>query len=174
MTSGRTRSACKLIKKSLTYSEAQLQVITAKNKRPDLKKLPKASLDAVIIEFLKKYEVYACPVIYDPEKSGNDFLNRLKKYDAAVAGAINGVFGVDVGRDAFIAAGHDRQTQVKEWTRWKQWALDRKDFEAFKNDFFDKVKKHNKDIDKKLSDPEFQKEVIEPILQSAPLLSLEL
>ncbi len=38
---------------------------------------------------------------------------------------------------------------MQEWTQWKQWALDHKDFEDFKNDFFDKVKKFNDDIDKK-------------------------
>ena len=64
-----------------------------------------------------------------------------------------------------MVSGQNKQTQVQEWTQWKQWALDHKDFDAFKNDFFDKVKKYNEDIDKKLSDPEFQKEVIEPILQ---------
>ena len=131
----------------MSYSEKELRVIATK--RPDLKKLPKPSLDAVIVEFLKKYEVYASPVTSKTQKKG----------EAAVAGAITGAFGADVGGDAVLISGQNKQTQVQEWTQWKQWALDHKDFPAFKEEKLAKIEEENRKIEAYLESPEFKQEV---------------
>ena len=86
---------------------------------PELKPLPVLSLDTVVIEFLKLHEVVARP----PKNS---------RADGAIAGAITGAFGPDVGGDAFLIQGQNKQTQLQEWTSWKQWALSHKDFPEFK------------------------------------------
>ena len=52
----------------MAYTESQLKII--RKKWPDLIELPKPSLDAVIVEFLKKYEVYAGPVTSKNTKKG--------------------------------------------------------------------------------------------------------
>ena len=51
----------------------------------------------------------------------------------AIAGAITGALGPDVGGDAFLIQGQNKQTNLQEWTSWKQWALSHKDFPEFKN-----------------------------------------
>ena len=135
------------------YSEADLKII--RWKRPDLKiqRPEKYSLDQIIIEFLKKYEVFVKPVTSQTKKLG----------ESAVAGAIAGAVGPDVAGDAFIVSGQNKQTQVQEWTQWKQWALDHKDFEAFRNEMNSKIDEENKKITDYLESAEF-KEVADEIL----------
>ena len=134
----------------MAYAESQLKII--RKKWPDLIELPKPSLDAVIVEFLKKYEVYASPVTSKTQKKG----------EAAVAGAITGAFGADVGGDAVLISGQNKQTQVQEWTQWKQWALDHKDFPAFKEEALEKIRKHNESIPLRLEE---KKDEIENLLK---------
>ena len=132
------------------YSDSDLQLIKRFIK-PDLviKKVEKPSLDSIIVEFLKKYEVFVKPVTSQTKKTG----------EAAVAGAITGLAGADVGADAFQISGQNKQTQVQEWTQWKQWALDHKDFEAFKEEQLVKIEEENKKIEAYLESPEFKQEV---------------
>ena len=138
----------------MAYSEFDLEII--KSYKPDLKTRPrkKYSLDEIIIEFLKIYEVYVKPVSSQTRNVGQ----------AAVAGAITGALGADVGGDAFQISGQNKQTQVQEWTQWKQWALDHKDFEAFKNEMNTKIDEENKQITEYLNSSEFKK-VADEILE---------
>ena len=123
-------------------------------KKPEFRVKPVPSLDAVIVEFLKKYEVFVQPISSGTRNVG----------ESAVAGAITGMAGADVGGDAFMISGQNKQTKVQEWTQWKQWALDHKDFEAFKTERIDKAKEHNAEVDKKLKDPAIQKQ-LEPVME---------
>ena len=66
---------------------------------PELKPLPVLSLDTVVIEFLKLHEVVARP----PKNS---------RADGAIAGAITGAFGPDVGGDAFLIQGQNNRTNT--------------------------------------------------------------
>ncbi len=47
----------------------------------------------------------------------------------------------------------------KEWITLRQQALDNSDFPKFQTDHFNEVIEHNKKIDKKLEDPQTQKEL---------------
>ena len=47
----------------------------------------------------------------------------------------------------------------QEWIFLKQKALDHKDFPKFQTDFFNKVTEHNQKRDRKLEDPQTQKEL---------------
>ena len=47
----------------------------------------------------------------------------------------------------------------KEWITLKQQTLDNRDFPKFQTDHFNEVIEHNKKIDKKLEDPQTQKEL---------------
>jgi len=136
----------------LEYSNEEIYFI--QNKKPEYKIKPVPSLDAVIVEFLKKYEVYVQPISSGTRNTG----------ESALAGAITGMAGADVGGDAFMIAGQNKQTKVQEWTQWKQWALDHKDFEPFKVEKINKAKEHNEEINKKLKDPVIQKQ-LEPVLE---------
>ena len=130
----------------MEYTPDQLQLI--RDKKPELKLLVIPSLDAVIVEFLKRFEVFVQPITSGTKNYG----------EAAVAGAITGMAGADVGGDAFMISGQNKQTKVQEWTQWKQWALDHKDFESFRSEKIDKPKAHYLEI---LNKPEIQKELEE-------------
>ena len=138
------------------YSESDLQLIKRLIK-PDLaiKKIEKPSLDSIIVEFLEKYEVFVKPV------TSNSNQNSFR--DGAVAGAIGGIVGPDVAGDAFIISGQNKQTKIQEWTQWKQWALDHKDFEAFRNEMNSRIDEENKKITEYLESAEF-KELADEIL----------
>ena len=111
---------------------------------PELKPLPVLSLDTVVIEFLKLHEVVARP----PKNS---------RADGAIAGAITGAFGPDVGGDAFLIQGQNKQTQLQEWTSWKQWALSHNDFPEFKKKSAGGAIEKNEESERKLNEPEFVK-----------------
>ena len=135
----------------MEYTEEQLQLI--RTEFPELIKKPEPSLNNAIVEFLKKYEVFVKPP------------KNKSRLDGAIAGAITGIAGADVGGDAFMISGQNKQTATQEWTQWKQWALDHKDFPKFQTDFFDEVHKYNEDIDNKLKDPDFIKKTITPLFE---------
>ena len=119
---------------------------------PEFKLIKPPTLDQVIVSFLAKYDVFVKPVS-----------SKMKTGEAIRDGAITGAFGSDLGGDAFIISGQNKQTQVQEWSRWKQWALDHKDFEAYRVEKIDKAKEKYFATLKKLEDPKIQEE-LQPIL----------
>jgi len=129
----------------MEFTKEQLQFI--QEKKPELIKKPEPSLNDAIVEFLKKYEVFVKP---PKDKS---------RLDGSITGAITGFAGADIGGDSFLIQGQNKQTATQEWTQWKQWALDHKDFPKFQTDFFNEIYEYNQNIDKKLKDPEFQKDI---------------
>ena len=128
----------------MEYTKEQINFI--QSRKPEFIPKPVPSLDAVIVEFLLKYEVYVTP----PKNS--------KAKDEGIAGAVAGglLAGPDLAGDAFIIRGQQKQTAIQEWTQWKQWALDHKDFEAFRAENIDKVKKDNEIVLNKLKDSDFK------------------
>ena len=136
----------------MKYTEEELEDIL--EKKPELKIKPIPSLDDVIVEFLKKYEVFVKPITSNKKNIGQ----------AILGGAVTGMSGIDAGGDVFLVSGQEKQTKVQEWTQWKQWALDHKDFETFRAERIDKIKEHNENIDKKLEDPSI-KEEFDPIFK---------
>ena len=111
---------------------------------PELKPVPIKSLDTVVIEFLKIHDVEVMP----PKNS---------RAGGAIAGAITGAFGPDVGGDAFLIQGQNKQTNLQEWTSWKQWALSHKDFPEFKKKLTGGAVDKNEENERKLYEPEFVK-----------------
>ena len=136
----------------MLYSQNQLKHIRRNRPELNLKSVPQ--LDDVIVEFLKKFDVFVKPITSESKNTKGN----------AIAGAITGMAGADVGGDAFLISVQDKQTKVQEWIQWKQWALSHKDFEAYKAEKIDKVKAFNKSVEDKLRDPEFQKE-LEPLIK---------
>ena len=134
------------------YTLKQLEYI--RNNRSDLRPKTVPKLDAVIVEFLKKFDVFVQPVTSKTKRTGENI----------ASGVLTGLVGPDVGLDAAQLSGQNKQTLVQEWIQWKQWALSHKDFEAYKEERIDKIVAFNKSIEDKLSDPEFQKE-LEPLLK---------
>ena len=121
----------------MKYTEEQIEYIL--EKKPELKKKPVPSLDAVIVEFLKRFEV---------------------NIDSASFQEINLGTGVKGG----LIGIQRKKAQVEEWTKWKQWALDHKDFEAFRAEKIDTAKAHNSKILESLEDPKVGKSLNQPII----------
>ena len=136
----------------MKYSEEQIKFIQENYPDFGFKVVP--SLDSVVVEFLKKYEVYVTPTTSSSKNTGGN----------ALAGAITGMAGADVGGDAFLISGQDKQTKVQEWIQWKQWALNHKDFEDFRVIKIENPKSHNLKVLEKLKKPEIQKE-LEPLME---------
>ena len=134
------------------YTQNQLEHIRKNRPELNLKTVPK--LDDVIVEFLKKFDVFVKPITSESKNTRDNIMG----------GVVTGLAGVDAGGDVFIASGQEKQTKVQEWIQWKQWALSHKDFEAYKAEKIDKVKAFNKSVEDKLRDPEFQKE-LEPLIK---------
>ena len=139
----------------MKYTNSQLNIIY--DKRPDLIQRPEPTLNDAIVAFLKKYEVFVAP----PKSN--------RAVDGAITGAVTGMVGADVGGDMAMIQGQNKQTKLQEWTSWKQWALDHKDFPKFQTDFFNEVDEYNKNIDRKLEDPEVQKELDELFTEDAKM-----
>ena len=136
----------------MEYTNEQINFI--QSRKPEFIPKPVPSLDDVIVEFLKKYEVFVKPITSNKKNIGQ----------AILGGAVTGMSGIDAGGDVFLVSGQEKQTKVQEWTQWKQWALDHKDFETFRAERIDKIKEHNENIDKKLEDPSI-KEEFDPIFK---------
>ena len=131
----------------MPYTESQL--IYIREKRPELRLKAVPKLDEVIVKFLEKFEVFVKPATSSKRNVGSD----------VISGAITGMAGADVGGDAFLISGQNKQTAIQEWTQWKQWALGHKDFESFKFEMIDKAKQHNEDVKNKLEDPKVKKDL---------------
>ena len=125
------------------WKQSELNRIYRDN--PELKKVALVGLDEIVVEFLKLHDVEARPP------------KNTSRRDGAIAGAITGMAGADVGGDAFLIQGQAKQTQLQEWTSWKQWTLSHKDFPEFKNKFNGEAEAKNKEIDEKLVEPGFVK-----------------
>ena len=134
----------------MDYTKNQLRFI--KEKFPEIRYKPEPNLDNAIVAFLEKYEVYVKPATTTPKKQ------NISKEIAGTA-IIGSLAGVDAAMTASVGQGQTKQTAVQEWTQWKQWALDHKEFPEFQINFFNEVTEHNANIDKKLKDPDFQEEI---------------
>ena len=95
---------------------------------PEFKTLgPKPSLNSIVVTFLEKYEVYVTPATTSDRRTGGEAASD------AFFGAMSGATGNhEYAADAAIIRNQKKGAAVQEWTQWKQWALDHKDFESFR------------------------------------------
>lgn len=105
--------------------------------------LSQPSIDQIIIEFLKQYEVNVQPRSVGAW-NGWDTLSAASALSTAIF-AERGENSIDIGSTLFMA---NRSNQInsaaQEWGTWKRWALDHKNFEKFKDDVIQSINKHNK------------------------------
>ena len=120
-------------------------------KIPELRLEPKPKLDEIICAFLEKFEVYVKPITTKTRNIAG----------SAAAGAITGMYGADVGGDAFLIQGQKRQTAIQEWTKWKQWALSHPDFLDYKQEIFFRYEDRAYEIKQLIKTPEIKKKIEE-------------
>ena len=123
------------------YTIAELEKLI--EKRPDLKLedipsledvqlLHPPTFDQVVIQFLEQFDVFVQPTEvgkwngWDTIAALSAVLVSRDNYQPiSLAGPL---LAANRSRDVSNASFHAAQ----EWTTWKQWALDHKDFESFK------------------------------------------
>ena len=120
-------------------------------KIPELRLEPKPTLDEIICAFLETFEVYVKPITTRTRNiAGN-----------AVSGAITGMAGADVGGDAYLIQGQNKQTAIQEWTKWKQWALSHPDFLDYKQEILFKYEDRAYEVNELIKTPEMKEKIAE-------------
>ena len=95
----------------MVYTQKQIKFI--QEKRPDLRFQRIPTLDDLIVDFLKKFDVIVNPSL---NKSKNDLSNF--NYN---------LLNFDENKNLYL-----KKNQISEWDQWKRWALDHLDFEEFR------------------------------------------
>ena len=106
---------------------------------PEFKSLGvKPSLDSIVVEFLERCRVYVTPAATSNRRTGGVVASDV------FFGAMSGATGNHkYAADAAIIRNQKSGAAVQEWTQWKQWAIDHKDFEALRAERFDDWEKLN-------------------------------
>ena len=120
-------------------------------KIPELRLEPKPTLDEIICAFLEKFEVYVKPITTKTRNIAG----------SAAAGAITGMYGAEVGGDAFLIQGQKRQTAIQEWTKWKQWALSHPDVLDYKQEIHFRDEDRAYEIQELIKTPEMKEKIEE-------------
>ena len=120
-------------------------------KIPELRLEPKPTLDEIICAFLETFEVYVKPITTRTRNIAG----------SAVSGAITGMAGADVGGDAYLIQGQNKQTAIQEWTKWKQWALSHPDFLDYKQEILFKYEDRAYEVNELIKTPEMKERIAE-------------
>tara|TARA_B100000886_G_C20299346_1_gene438995 strand:- start:40 stop:615 length:576 start_codon:yes stop_codon:yes gene_type:complete len=120
-------------------------------KIPELRLEPKPTLDEIICAFLETFEVYVKPITTRTRNIAG----------SAVSGAITGMAGADVGGDAYLIQGQNKQTAIQEWTKWKQWALSHPDFLDYKQEILFKYEDRAYEVNELIKTPEMKEKIAE-------------
>ena len=120
-------------------------------KIPELRLEPKPTLDEIICAFLETFEVYAKPTTTRTRNIAG----------SAVSGAITGLAGAEVGGDAYLIQGHNKQTAIQEWTKWKQWALSHPDFLDYKQEILFRYEDRAYEVNELIKTPEMKERIAE-------------
>lgn len=132
----------------MVYDSNQINII--QNKFEDLRFLP-TNIDILVMEFLRTYDVLVQPS--DPEIwNGWDNLAALDIFLNMSRG------GGSIARSIFYTnrsaqVSQSLQNKSQDWTTWKRWALDHKDFEKFQDERTKEIEAYNKSVLKRINNP---------------------
>ncbi len=123
----------------MVYTQKQIQII--QKKRPDLKFQRIPTLDDLILDFLKKYDVIV--------QSPRDLLNSNYKNAS--------LFKIKISKTE-IDTTENLENKIEEWQKWKKWTLENSDFEKFRVNKLRENQIFNKQILDKLNSDEIKEE----------------
>jgi len=118
----------------MTYTQKQIKLI--QEKRPDLRFQRIPTLDDLIVDFLKKFDVIVNP------KLNND----LSDFNYSLLNS-------DENKSLYL-----KKNKVSEWEQWKRWALEHIDFEEFKVRKIQENQIYNKNILEKINSNEVKEQ----------------
>lgn len=123
----------------MVYTQKQIKII--QNERPDLRFQRIPTLDDLIEDFLKRFDV----IVTHPNYQINIFSNESD---------LNLVNFKNINQDLSKMLDN----QIKEWEQWKKWALEHPDFESYRVSKIRENQLFNKKILDKLNSDEVLEE----------------
>ena len=121
----------------MVYTQKQIKLI--QEKRPDLRFQRIPTLDDLIVDFLKKFDVIVNPSLNQSNKNLSDFNYNLLNYNE--------------NKNLYL-----KKSEISEWEQWKRWALENLDFEEFRVRKIQENQIYNKNILEKINSNEVKEE----------------
>jgi len=121
----------------MVYTQKQIKLI--QEKRPDLRFQRIPTLDDLIVDFLKKFDVIVNPKLNKSNKDLSNFNYNLLNFDE--------------NKNLYL-----KKNQMSEWDQWKRWALDHLDFEEFRVRKIKENQIYNKNILEKINSNDVKEE----------------
>ena len=125
----------------MVYTQNQIKLI--QNKRPDLRFQRIPTLDDLIIDFLKRFDVIVKPI------------NEIEKNFYKVNDKYSNKF---ISDKEFYKRIEIKNRQIDEWKEWSKWALNHSDFEKYRTTRIKENQLFNKKILEKLNSDELREE----------------
>tara|TARA_B100000963_G_scaffold242705_1_gene212453 strand:+ start:1622 stop:2176 length:555 start_codon:yes stop_codon:yes gene_type:complete len=126
----------------MVYTQSQIKFI--QNKRPDLRFQRIPTLDDLIVDFLKKFDVIVKPI------------NEIEKNFYKVNQKDFNKFLLD--EDLYYERIETKDREINDWKEWSRWALDHSDFEKYRISKIKENQLFNKKILEKLNSDEVKDE----------------
>ncbi len=121
----------------MIYTQKQIKLI--QEKRPDLRFQRIPTLDDLIVDFLKKFDVIVNPKL---QRSNNDL--STFNYN---------LLNFDENKNLYV-----KQNEISEWEQWKKWALEHLDFEEFRVRKIQENQIYNRNILEKINSNDIKEE----------------
>ena len=121
----------------MVYTQKQIKLI--QEKRPDLRFQRIPTLDDLIVDFLKKFDVIVNPSLNESNKNLSNFNYNLLNFNE--------------NKNLYL-----KKSEISEWELWKKWALENLDFEEFRVRKIQENQIYNKNILEKINSNEVKEE----------------
>ena len=121
----------------MVYTQKQIKLI--QEKRPDLRFQRVPTLDDLIVDFLKKFDIIVNPTLKQSNKDLSNFNHNL----------LNSI----KNKNLYL-----KKNEFNEWEQWKRWALEHLDFEEFRVRKIQENQIYNKNILEKIYSNDVKKE----------------
>ena len=118
----------------MVYTQKQIKLI--QEKRPDLRFQRIPTLDDLIVDFLRKFDVIVDPTL-------NKSKNNLNNFN----------YNFDENKNLYL-----KKNEISEWEQWKRWALEHLDFEEFRVRKIKENQIYNKNILEKINSNDVKEE----------------
>ena len=121
----------------MVYTQEQIKLI--QEKRPDLRFQRIPTLDDLVVEFLKKFDIIVNPTLQKPDNDVSKFNDNL--------------YNIDENKNIYF-----KNNDISEWGQWKKWALEHVDFEEFRVKKIQENQIYNKNILEKINSNDVREE----------------
>ena len=121
----------------MVYTQKQIKFI--QEKRPDLRFQRIPTLDDLIVDFLRKFDVIVNPSLNQSNKNLSNFNYNL--------------LNCNENKNLYL-----KESEISEWEQWKRWALENLDFEEFRVRKIQENQIYNKNILEKINSNEVKEE----------------